>query len=168
MSTKKLKTERLFLLPFTIKLCQLVIEKDFESLMEEGLFPGTGYPDQETLETIPKIIKNLQLVNAPTGFESWLIVSKKEMKIIGDIGFKGIPNQSGEVDLGYGIIASERKKGYAFEAAKALSDWALSNPDVKKITAKCFIENIGSAKLLEKLNFKTISTDTTMLHWVLT
>lgn len=65
-------------MPFTIKLCQLVIEKDFESLMEEGLFPGTGYPDQETLETIPKIIKNLQLVNAPTGFESWLIVSKKK------------------------------------------------------------------------------------------
>jgi len=167
MSAKKLETERLLLLPFTIRLCQMVNEKDFEGLVHEGLFPGVGYPDQETLETIPKIIKNLELVTDPTGFESWLIINKKEMAIIGDIGFKGIPNSSGEVDLGYGIIESERRKGYALEAATALSNWALSHPDVKKITAKCLIDNNGSAKILEKLDFKRTARDNNMQHWSL-
>lgn len=168
MNILKLETERLLLIPFTKQLCHLVNDKNFIALQNEGLNTGEGYPDQETLDTIPKIVANIELSDGPTGFESWVIITKKEMKIIGDVGFKGVPNQSGEVDLGYGIIASERKKGYAFEAAKALSDWALSNSDVKKITAKCLIENIGSAKILEKLNFKIVNKDATMLHWILT
>ena len=167
MGTKKLETERLLLLPFTIKICQLVNDNDFEGLLREGLFPGIGYPDQETLETIPKIIKNLELVTAPTGFESWLVITKKDMKIIGDIGFKGTPNPLGEVDFGYGIIESERRKGYAIEAATALSNWALAHPDVKKITARCLIDNHGSAKILEKLNFKRTASGEHLQYWSL-
>jgi len=167
MNIDKLETERLFLIPFTKQLCQLVEDKNFEGLKHKGLIPGNGYPDQETLETIPKIKANLELVKSPTGFESWLIIIKKEMKIIGDIGFKGIPNQSGEVDLGYGIIESERKKGYAFEAAQELLNWALSKTEVKKITAKCLTENHGSAKILKNLNFNIQSQDDTMQYWSL-
>lgn len=167
MNIENLETERLLLIHFTKLLCELVINKNFEGLKNKGLMPGNGYPDQETLETIPKILANLELVDAPTGFESWLIITKEEMKIIGDIGFKGIPNSSGEVDLGYGIIESERRKGYALEAATALSNWALSHPDVKKITAKCLIDNNGSAKILEKLDFKRTARDNNMQHWSL-
>ena len=167
MNIENLETERLLLIPFTKLICQLVNDKDFESLKNKGLIPGDGYPDQETLETISKIIANLELVNAPTGFESWLIIIKEEMKIIGDIGFKGIPNQFGEVDLGYGILESERRKGYAIEAATTLSNWALSHPDVKNITAKCLIDNHGSAKILEKLNFKKTVSDENMQNWSL-
>ena len=88
------------------------------------------------------------------------------MKIIGDVGFKGIPNKAGEIDLGYGIIASERQKGYAFEAAKALCDWAISQENVNTITAKCLVENEGSYKTLEKLNFKRIAEDESMFHYI--
>jgi len=165
MNIENLETERLLLIPFTKLLCELVINKNFEGLKNKGLMPGNGYPDQETLETIPKILANLELVDAPTGFESWLIITKEEMKIIGDIGFKGIPNPSGEVDLGYGIIETEQRKGYAIEAAKALSNWALSHPNVKTITAKCLLNNYGSFKILEKLNFTKIAQDENMQYW---
>lgn len=167
MNIENLETERLLLIPFTKLICQLVNDKNFEGLKNKGLIPGDGYPDQETLDTIPKIILNLELVNTPTGFESWLIIIKQEMKIIGDIGFKGIPNQFGEVDLGYGIIETEQRKGYAIEAAKALSNWAFSHPNVKKITAKCLIDNYGSVKILEKLNFKKTAQDESMQYWSL-
>jgi len=167
MNTEKLETERLLLIPFTKQICHLVNDKNFIALKNKGMNAGKGYPDQETLDTIPKIVANIELANGPTGFESWIIIKKEGMKIIGDVGFKGIPNQAGEIDLGYGIIESERKNGYAFEAAKALSNWAFLHPYVKKITAKCLIENNGSAKILEKLNFKNVGKDATMLHWVL-
>lgn len=166
MTIEKLETERLLLIPFTKQLCHLVNDKNFTALQNKGLTAGEGYPDQETLDTIPKIVANIELSDGPTGFESWVIITKKEMKIIGDIGFKGIPNQAGEIDLGYGIIASARKNGYAFEAAMALSDWAFLQPSVKIITAKCLIENVGSAKILEKLNFENTRKDNTMLYWM--
>jgi len=167
MNIEKIETERLLLIPFTKQLCHLVNDKNFVELQNKGLIASEGYPDQETLDTIPKIVANIELSNGPTGFESWVIITKKSMKIIGDVGFKGIPNQAGEIDLGYGIIASERKKGYAFEAAKALSDWAISLENVNKITAKCLIENEGSFKTLEKLSFKRINTDETMYYYLL-
>lgn len=167
LNIEKLETERLLLIPFTKQLCHLINDKNFIELKNKGLNASEGYPDLETLDTIPKIIANIELSDGPTGFESWVIISKKEMKIIGDIGFKGIPNQAGEIDLGYGIIASERRKGYAFEAAKSLTNWAFSNSEVKKITAKCLIENEASYKTLEKLNFKKTSKDGNFLHWIL-
>jgi len=167
MIIEKIETERLLLIPFTRQLCHLINDKDFVELQNKGLNAGDGYPDHETLDTIPKIVANIELSNGPTGFESWVIITKKEMKIIGDVGFKGIPNQAGEIDLGYGIISSERKKGYATESAKALSDWALAQPIVTKITAKCLIENGDSKKILQKLNFKKTHQDDTMIYWSL-
>lgn len=166
MTIEKIETERLLLIPFTKQLCHLINDKNFIALKNKGLNTTEDYPDQETLDTIPKIVANIELSNGPTGFESWVIIAKKGMKIIGDVGFKGIPNQAGEIDLGYGIIASERKKGYAFEAAKALCDWAISLENVNTITAKCLIENAGSYKTLEKLNFKKTSKDAKMLYWL--
>jgi ribosomal-protein-alanine N-acetyltransferase len=165
MKIEKIETERLLLIPFTKQLCHLVNDKNFVELKNKGLNAGEGYPDQETFDTIPKIVANIELSDGHTGFESWVIISKKEMKIIGDVGFKGIPNQAGEIDLGYGIIASERKKGYAFEAAKALCGWAISQENVNKITAKCLTENEGSYKTLEKLDFKRIASDNSMFYY---
>lgn len=167
MNIEKIETERLLLIPFTKQLCHLINDKDFAALQNKGLNADCDYPDQETLDTIPKIVANIELSNGPTGFESWVIILKKEMKIIGDAGFKGLPNQAGEIDLGYGIIASERKKGLATEAAKALSDWAIAQPDVKTITAKCLIENQGSRKILENVGFKKAGQDSSMIFWSL-
>ena len=167
MNIEKIETERLLLIPFTKQLCHLVNDKNFVALQNNGLNAGEGYPDQETLDTIPKIVANIELSNGPTGFESWVIITKQEMKIIGDVGFKGIPNQAGEIDLGYGIIASERQKGYAFEAAKALCDWAISQENVNTITAKCLIENEGSRKILENVGFKKACQDSSMIFWSL-
>ncbi|TGV29651.1 N-acetyltransferase, partial [Mesorhizobium sp. M00.F.Ca.ET.186.01.1.1] len=129
---------------------------------------GDGWPDEDAIETLPKIIKNLELVGEPTGFESWMIVKQDGNTIIGDAGFKGRPNDQGEVDIGYGIIGNERKKGFAVEAARGLVHWAFSQPEVKAITARCRIDNADSAKILGKLNFQEKLRDEEMICWSLT
>ena len=96
-----------------------------------------------------------------------MIVLKNEMTIIGDIGFKGEPNHLGTVDIGYGIIDSQRKNGYASEATRVLIKWAFSNSEVALITAKCLLENIDSSKILTKLNFSEVGRDNEMIHWEL-
>ena len=85
-----------------------------------------------------------------------MIVKKDSMIVIGDAGFKGKPNANGEVDIGYSIIEKEQEKGYGFETAKKLTDWAFSQREVHFVTASCSINNIASARILEKIGMQEI------------
>ena len=162
---KIILTNRLILIPFTIKICNDILNNNFETIERLGLKRGKNWPDSDTLETLPKIISNLSKVFLPTGFESWMIIKKETNEIIGDIGFKGLNKLNNNCDLGYGIIESERRKGYAEEAAKSLINWVLNNDSSITITASTLIDNENSIKLLQKLNFIEIIRDEILIYW---
>jgi ribosomal-protein-alanine N-acetyltransferase len=132
-----------------------------------GLKKGKSWPDEDVIETLPKIHNNLLQVAAPTGFESWMIIKNDTLEIIGDAGFKGINSERGTIDIGYGIIKEERRNGYAEEAVKALIKWAFSNEIVKAITANCLTTNTISINLLKKLNFIEKKRDDEMIYWTI-
>lgn len=167
MKSKKITTERLYLLPFTIQIAKEIMDGHFTSLSALGLKLGEGWPDEELMECLPRIIENLELVAEPSGFESWMIIDKTSKSLIGDIGFKGRPAGEGIVDLGYGIIAAERRKGYAAEAAEGLIKWAFKQPEVKVITARCGHVNEASTKTLTNLGFYQKFIKEEMVHWFL-
>ena len=89
------------------------------------------------------------------------------MTVIGDAGFKGLPNADGEVDLGYAIIVQAQKNGYGLEVAKGLANWAFKQSNVKAITARCLLANKPSARVLEKLGMAQVSTDDELISWKL-
>jgi len=163
----RLITERLILIPFTIQICTNLINDDFSDLLKMGLKKGKSWPDKDVIETLPKIINNLSQVESPTGFESWMIIKNDTLEIIGDLGFKGFNHEDGNIDIGYGIIKEERRKGYAEEATTKLIKWASSKEIVKEITARCSIDNISSINLLKKLNFTEVKKDNEMVYWSL-
>ena len=163
----KLQTERLILIPFTTQICKNLIHNNFTDLQTIGLKKGKSWPDEDVLETLPKILTNLSLVEAPTGFESWMIIKKDTFEIIGDLGFKGFNYEKENIDIGYGVIKEERGNGYAEEATKTLIKWAFNQDIVKEITASCLIDNTSSIKLLKKLNFEITKNDNEMMHWSL-
>ena len=163
----KLTTERLILIPYTIQICKNLINDDFSDLIKMGLKKGISWPDNDVIETLPKIINNLSQVESPTGFESWMIIKNDTSEIIGDIGFKGFNYAEKNIDMGYGIIKEERRKGYAEEAAIELIKWAFSKEIVYEITARCLIENMSSINLLKKLNFIETKIDHEIVYWLL-
>ncbi len=165
MSIERIVSDRLLLVPFTLDIASNILEGNIGVLESLGLKTDKNWPDNESLETLPKIIKNLQLVKEPTGFESWMIVKRDNMLVIGDAGFKGRPNANGEVDIGYSIIEKEQNRGYGLETAKSLVDWAFLQQEVKHITASCLIKNIASGKILEKIGMFEISRDEEMIYW---
>lgn len=165
MSIERIFSERLFFVPFTLDVATSILKGNLEVLENLGLQTDKNWPDNESIETLPKIIKNLKIVKEPTGFESWMIVRQDNMFVIGDAGFKGKPNANGEIDIGYSIIEKEQKKGYGFETAKKLADWAFLQQDVKHVTASCLISNIASARILEKVGMQEISRDEKMIYW---
>lgn len=167
MKSKKITTERLYLLPFTMEIAKEVMEGEFTALSKLGLTPGEGWPDEELKEALPRIIANLELVGEPSGFESWMVIEKTSKTLIGDVGFKGRPAPGGMIDLGYGIINAARRKGYANEAAESMIKWAFKQPEVKMITARCHDENDASTKTLESLGFYQKFIKEEMVHWFL-
>jgi [ribosomal protein S5]-alanine N-acetyltransferase len=172
MKVKKLEinnliTERLILIPFTIDICRNILNSDFRDLEALNLRKGKSWPDADVLDTLPRIINNLKKVECPTGFESWIIIKKDTLEVIGDLGFKGFNNEDENIDLGYGIIKEERRKGYAEEAVNEIIKWAFSNEIIKEITANCLIENIGSINLLNKFNFRQVKIENDMIYWTL-
>ena len=130
-----------------------------------NLKKGKSWPDADVLDTLPRIINNLSEVKYPTGYESWMIIKKDTSEIIGDLGFKGFNNEEENIDLGYGIIKEERRKGYAVEAVREIIKWAFSNKIVKEITANCLTENRSSINLLNKFNFRQVKTENDMIYW---
>lgn len=167
LQINRLKTERLILLPFTIQICKNIINGDFSDLNKLGFKKGKSWPDNDVIETLPKIIENLSKVESPTGFESWMIIKNDTLEVIGDAGFKGYNYEEENIDIGYGIIEEERRKGYAEEAVTTLINWAFSNQIIKEITARCLTNNISSINLLKKFNFLEIKTENEMVYWSL-
>ena len=158
-------TERLILIPFTLEATKTLMAGDTSILQQLGLQLSPYWPDQEAIDTFPKIITNLEKVSAPTGFESYMVVHRDSMTVIGDAGFKGLPNADGEVDIGYAIIEQAQNRGYGLETAKSLTDWAFQQPGVKAITARCLLDNAPSARILVKLGMQQVSATEEFYRW---
>lgn len=158
-------TERLELIPLTYNICDAILQHQFNWLVPLNLKKGINWPDDDTMESLPRTSKLLSKLHFPTGFESWMIVKRDTREIIGDVGFKGYNFIQDSCDLGYGIIEAERKKGYAYEACNALIQWAWQTESLKLITAVTLPSNEGSIRLLKKLNFKIIAQDEEFLYW---
>ncbi|MBF8964855.1 GNAT family N-acetyltransferase [Pontibacter sp. FD36] len=167
MKLQPIHTERLVLIPFTLAAARALYSGDNGVLTYLGLQITPLWPDQESMDTLPKIIKRLEQLPEPTGFESWMIVLKHNATVIGDAGFKGGPNQDGAVDIGYSIIAQEQQKGYGLETARGLVDWAFQQNGVKAVTASCLLENTASIRILEKLGMQELVRDDEVIYWKL-
>ncbi|HUC80547.1 MAG TPA: GNAT family N-acetyltransferase [Flavisolibacter sp.] len=161
----KLITERLVLIPFTINICTNILNNDYSDLELLHLKKGKGWPDEDVLDTLPRIVNNLNKVEYPTGYESWMIIKNDTLEVIGDLGFKGFNPKEENIDLGYGLIKEERGKGYAVEAVREIIQWAFSTKIVKQITASCSTGNKPSINLLNKFNFIQDRIENEMICW---
>lgn len=86
-----------------------------------------------------------------------LIVLKKENVLVGVCGYKGEPNELGEVEIGYEIgIAAYRQRGLGTEAAKALVNHAVLHDSVKIVIAHTLAEENYSTRILKKIGFTNV------------
>jgi RimJ/RimL family protein N-acetyltransferase len=79
-------------------------------------------------------------------------------EIVGLAGLKAPPTAKGEVELGYGVAASRRRRGYATAAVNAVIEAARRDPVIRTIIASTAIENIGSQRALEHNGFERIGS----------
>lgn len=94
---------------------------------------------------------------ADPGLREWLphvLVARrgKVPCIVGEAGFHG-PPVGGESEIGYMVVADERRKGYATEAAGALIAWAGAEAGLERVRASVSPGNSASLGVLAKLGF---------------
>ncbi|MGF1589523.1 MAG: GNAT family N-acetyltransferase [Pleurocapsa sp.] len=90
-------------------------------------------------EIAPRFLLELEIAELNQDFKNcfwWtprLIVV--DQLIVGMISFKKPPDLSGSVEIGYGIVSSQRKRGFATQAVNLLVKEGFSRTEVQMIVA---------------------------------
>ncbi|MFI0863771.1 GNAT family N-acetyltransferase [Streptomyces smyrnaeus] len=138
-----LTTKRLILRPWTRSEITAILT-DTRSAHWADDFPAEG----------DRVVAGLFDQN-PAWFGAYghrLIIERESGLVVGSIGLFWPPDE-GVLELGYGIVASRRGKGYAPEATRALTEFALTAPDVHTVSANVELSNPSSVRVLEKAGF---------------
>ncbi|MFI9051785.1 GNAT family N-acetyltransferase [Streptomyces sp. NPDC053427] len=146
---EQLTTERLVLRPWTTAEATAVLG-DIRSAHWADDFPAEG----------DRVIAGL-FEQHPAWFGEHghrLIIERDSGLVVGSIGLFWPPT-GGIVEIGYGLVASRRGRGYATEATRALADFALALPEVHTVAAGVELSNPASVRVLEKAGFHRWTTE---------
>ncbi|MEO8273534.1 MAG: GNAT family N-acetyltransferase [Chloroflexota bacterium] len=120
------------------------------------------WPLPDILDLMP-VHASRSASEAPLGI--WVMIERRTTTVVGDIGFLGPPDGAGEMEMGYSVVPSRRRRGYATEAARALVAWALEQPGVTAILAGTDADNVGSQRVLERAGFERTMSTPTEVRW---
>jgi ribosomal-protein-alanine N-acetyltransferase len=98
-------------------------------------------------------------------FGVWVMIERSSNTVVGDLGFRGPPDETGTIELGYSVVPSRRRRGYATEAAAALARWADAQPTVRIIVAGCDPANVASVRILENVGFERTGEASGEIRW---
>jgi ribosomal-protein-alanine N-acetyltransferase len=151
--------------PATIESARLdlvaLLPADIEALIagdieRAGLLLGVRFPpdwpnDAEARNGLSWHLRALQADEKQVAWRIRVIVERSSKKVMGSINLKGPPTTGGDVEIGWGLDAHCRHRGYAFEAAGAVVTWVLRQPGVSCISATVPDDNQPSQRLAAKL-----------------
>lgn len=84
------------------------------------------------------------------------IVLKTSGAVIGSCRYKGPPRSDHVVEIAYSVNADQQGRGYATEAAEALTRYALERPQVRLVYAHTRPEKNASTRVLTKCGFRWV------------
>ncbi|MBX3053701.1 MAG: GNAT family N-acetyltransferase [Caldilineaceae bacterium] len=160
------QTERLRLIPLSLAQMQWQLN-DFAQLERSLGAQVTGAVlEKELHSTVARSIAYMKQESEDAVWNTfWAAVLKDENIFVGGIGFKGPPNNAGEVEIGYGIEQPYRNRGLATEMVNGLLGWAFAQPGVGSVIAETNYTNTLSARVLQKAGFLLYEAVNHYLYW---
>lgn len=114
------------------------------------------------------------------GFLDWLISQYPAMDIInGSISFGIFERSTGtlmgtigagkhddlhEPEIFYYLLAEYRGCGFATEAVKAVTEWALENNHIPYLIGTVAVDNVKSQRVLERCGYQLVDTRSLLVH----
>jgi len=120
-----------------------------------------AWPLRDLLDVLP-----MQAAAGPDQerFGVWVMIERETNGVVGDVGFMGPPDD-GVVEIGFSVIPDRRRRGYATEAAQAIVDWALHEPGIRSVIARCDADNEASIRVLERVGFVRTGKAGGQIRW---
>lgn len=82
--------------------------------------------------------------------------ASERLRLIGAGGFKGAPDVSGTVEIGYSILPERRRFGFAHEAVDGWIGWAFIHEAVTRVIAHTLRELTSSIGVLTSAGFSLV------------
>lgn len=121
------------------------------------------YPTEGDM-VIARLISETLVMRADV-YVPYKITLRASGQVIGGCGFLGPPDATGSVEIGYGLVPSQRGKGIATEAVNGLIDEAWRDPVVKLVLAFTDKDNEPSQGVLRRAGFRQVDSDSDQLRW---
>lgn len=162
------ETERFRIVALTLEQLEHYVDKDPRILKVLGVSSAEREISPELRRRFEEIIiskvrtaKNEDVIF----FTIWTIIDRALDRTVGDLAFKGPPNEHGEIDIGYGTYPGFRNRGVMTEAVTAMLDWARERADVSIVTARSKPDNEASMAVLRKTGFIQGELCDGLLNW---
>jgi len=150
-----IETARLQLIPFSPQHLLALIESGerFEECF--GLRAADGLREAFVSDEVsPTWLMNLRSSTvASPWIHGFAVVDRQSRSVVGSLGFKGPPDETGAVEIAYGIVPEFRGRGYATEAAAAGVELAFASSQVQRVRAHTLPTSAASMRVLEKCGF---------------
>ncbi|WP_420148258.1 GNAT family N-acetyltransferase [Spirosoma sp.] len=162
-----IETARLTLVPLTLEQLYLHITDNHQLEKKLGLKKG----HRELTEPLLSIIRHFTIPRLqdptldPLYHTMWMAIDRQKQQFVAEAKFKGEPDETGTIEIGYGTYSALRRKGYMTEMVAGLVNWASHQPNVQRIVADTETENVASQKVLEKNGFRLFDRVENMLWW---
>ena len=162
-----LETQRLKLLPLTLDQLRLYIADTYRLEQSMGLQKGSRILAEPVLSIVTHFtIPRLQDPSyEPLYHTLWMAVDRQKQQFVAEAKFKGEPDETGTIEIGYGTYPTLQRRGYMTEMVRGLLAWAGQQPDVRRVVADTEAENVASQKVLEKSGFQLFDQIEEMLWW---
>jgi RimJ/RimL family protein N-acetyltransferase len=141
MQRELIETARLALVPVSAEIAAAIVAGDFS-----GIRAAEGWPRADT--HVPFHVAVKYGVELP----AWFV--ELDGLVIGDIHTHGLADAAGDIEIGYGLAEPYRGRGYGTELVKAVSQWLLAQPGIRRVVARHVpLDNLPSRRALERAGF---------------
>jgi ribosomal-protein-alanine N-acetyltransferase len=167
-STGAIETERLRLVALSRRQLQQYLDSPGGLEVELGIPVSRAILTDRVRGAIAKKVARMAGADlaAHPWYTYWLAIVRDVPFGAGLLGFKGVPNQAGEVEIGYGIDPEYEGQGYTTEAARALIGWAFRDPACLAVVAPGTLKmNVGSNRVLQKLGMRLVAESDDANDW---
>ncbi len=161
-----ISTPRLTLLPLTQEQLNLFVHGVDQLEPALGLRPSLRQETEPLLGVL--IYFTMPRLRDPTKYPPlfntlWIAVDNHRQQIVASAKFKGAPDETGTIEIGYGTYPVFQRRGYMTETVTGMVAWASQQPGVRRVVADTDTENVASQKVLEKCGFRLFNRIEEML-----
>ena len=131
-------------------------ERQYRLLNTPAMMDHLGGP--KSLDQIRERLDKSQRLFAERGFGFLFLVEKASGEMVGHCGIKLVDNplahNLGDLEVGWAVREDRWRRGYAYEAMRAVLNWAFAVHGAPHVVALTATRNEASWRLMEKLGMR--------------